>query len=392
MSAPNDAPAPLAVHWLTREALDTLLARAARDGALIGPVELDGEVVFAEVDDPRRLTRDYVNSLVPPKDHFLPNPEPLVAYRIEQGKPVFEPADVAAERERLFFGIRSCDVAGLAYLERFLSGAPFGRPDTADGPFLQRRKAVTLLSVACQLPGETCMCVCCEGGPSLVRGYDWQLTECERGWLVEVGSARGEALAARSAELLEPVPDGALAERDARMRAAIERFHASRTRRVPTMAAARMVSQGRLPRSFWNAVGERCAECGGCAYVCPTCSCFNVVDMNAAGAGAAGGPVDGIFPAVPGGITDQVRDGRYERVRMRDNCILPGFVRQAGGGYPRWTCGERCVTRFFHKLSWQFHARMEASGCTGCGRCAQVCLGEEGIDRVAIGMVDAMRA
>jgi ferredoxin len=175
------------------------------------------------------------------------------------------------------------------------------------------------------------------------------------------------------------------------MQAVLERFQHANDHRVPTMAASRLVSGSRLPRDYWKGVGERCSECGGCAFVCPTCSCFNVVDVEAPGSEVAE-PAEGLFPTAPAGVTAAPRDGRWERVRLRDNCILPGFVREAGGGYPRWTCGERCVTRFFHKLSWQFHARMGAPGCTGCGRCILTCLGEEGIDRVATGMLDALRA
>jgi hypothetical protein len=124
--------------------------------------------------------------------------------------------------------------------------------------------------------------------------------------------------------------------------------------------------------------------------VCPTCSCFNVADVNRPGAAGFDEPAEGLRPSAPGGITAATRDGDWERVRVRDCCMLAGFVRQAGGGYPRWTCGERCVTRFFHKLSVQFRRRLDALGCTGCGRCIQVCLGEEGIDRVAEAMVSAL--
>ncbi len=379
-------------RWLTRDALTILLERCAREHSLVGPVEVDGEVMFLPVDDPARLTWDYVNSLVPPKEVLLPTPERLASYRIEDGHPVVESGAATTAPPVVLFGVRSCDVAGFAYLERFLSGAPFGRTDTADAAFQARRDATVVLSVVCERIGATCMCVCCEGGPALERGFDWQLSCGEDGWLVEIDGPRGHAFAARCADLLDEPPTGALTAREARVRETIERFHETSDRRVPTMAAARLVSSGRLPKSFWNGVGERCFECGGCAYVCPTCSCFNVVDVNPPGEAVAGEPRDGAFPVVPGGITDAVLDGRYERVRMRDNCILPGFVREAGGGYPRWTCGERCLTRFFHKLSWQFHARMGAPGCTGCGRCIQVCLGEEGMDRIATRMTDALRA
>lgn len=371
--------------WLTREALDRLLARLARDLELIAPVEVEGEVLFLPVSDPAEICRDYVNSHVPPREHFLPARDPLLAYRIEDGVPALEAAEEVAPRERVLFGIRSCDVAGLDYLERWFSGAVFARPDLADGPFMRRREATTLISVVCRTPGPTCMCVCCKGGPALDHGYDWQLTELERGWLVEIGSERGERLAARYADALGPAPEDALPAQRAQVTDTVARFAEHSMHRVPTMAATRMVSAGQLGGRFWEIVGDRCMECGGCAYVCPTCWCFNVADTRGAGQAGFEEALDGARPAADG-VPAPALDGRWERIRTRDCCTLAGFVRQAGGGYPRLTCGERCLTRFFHKLSQQFHERLDAPGCSGCGRCIVACLGEEGIDAVAEGM------
>jgi NAD-dependent dihydropyrimidine dehydrogenase PreA subunit len=378
----NDSP-----RWLTRDGLERLLARLARESSLIGPVDVEGEIVFLPVTDPAQIARDYVNSLVPPKEYLLPTPDRLLEYRVENGVPMLsDDGGSSPPAPRVVFGIRSCDVAGLAYLERWFSGELFGQPETADGPFMSRREATTLISVTCARPGPTCMCVCCKGGPALERGYDWQLTELPDGWLVEIGSARGERLAAGAADLLLAPPPGAAAEKAARVRATVEHFGEHSMHRVPTMAATRMVSSGRIDGPFWKIVGDRCFECGGCAFVCPTCWCFNVADVAAPGEAPFDEQSDGLRPMVPGGALEPGADGNWERVRMRDCCNLAGFIRQAGGGYPRVTCGERCVTRFFHKLSQQFHERMDAPGCTGCGRCVQVCLGEEGIDAVAEGL------
>ena len=156
--------------------------------------------------------------------------------------------------------------------------------------------------------------------------------------------------------------------------------------RVPTMAATRVVSAGKVPDPFWKIVGDRCFECGGCAFVCPTCWCFNVADVAGPGEAPFSEEAEGLRPLAPGGALETRADGSWERVRVRDCCNLAGFIRQAGGGYPRLTCGERCLTRFFHKLSQQFFERMDGMGCTGCGRCVQTCLGEEGIDAVAEGL------
>jgi len=378
--------------WLTADALDAILDELARSETLIAPVRLAGEVLFRKVGRAADICRDYVNSLVPPKRFFLPAQEPLLRYHFTNGQPVLD-GDGSGAREPglVLFGVRSCDVAGLEQLTRFFSGDALGHPETADGPFLRRRRAATILSVVCQEPGETCMCVCCKGGPALESGFDWQLTELTKGWLVEAGSERGQELARRFAARLTPAPAEVVEEKARRVHAVVEEFHRHSARRVQTMAAGRMVSQGRLPRAFWADLGERCVECGGCAFVCPTCSCFNVADVADAGGGevAASG---GLESAAPGGAVTPPLEGSYERRRLRDNCMLAGFVRQAGGAYPRASCGERCHTRFFHKLSWQFVQRTGAMGCTGCGRCALVCLSGIGIDRVSALMTDELVA
>jgi formate hydrogenlyase subunit 6/NADH:ubiquinone oxidoreductase subunit I len=351
--------------WIEAPDLDAILDELARSATLVAPVRTHGEVVFRQVEGASQVCREYVNSLVPPKRWFLPTPETLLRYRVADGVPAIEAANGRHDELPLFlFGVRSCDVAGFGYLSRFLSGEMFGRPDTADGPYLARRERATVLSVVCQQPGETCMCVCCKGGPSLPAGYDWQLTEFPRGWYVEVAGPKGRALAERFAARMRPATEAEAAAQRARMETVVEEFHRHSTRKVQSMTAGRMVSQGRLSKRFWAGIGERCVECGGCAFVCPTCYCFNVAD-------------------VPDHDTGETDGQVFDRVRLRDNCQLAGFIRQAGAGYPRATCGERCQTRFFHKLSWQFVDRMGALGCTGCGRCAQVCLGGIGIDTVS---------
>jgi hypothetical protein len=385
-------------RWSTRPDLDAVLDELAVSGALVAPVRAGDELLFRQVPDAAVICRDYVNTLVPPKDLLLPSPERLLGYRVAAGRVTLDPDAEEAPSPFVLFGVRSCDVAGFRYLERFLSGAVFDRPDLADGPFRARRDAVTVLSVVCQAPGPTCMCVCCHGGPALEQGYDWQLTALDQGWLVEIGSEKGERLAERFAVCLPPAGPEALREKDERVRDVVDHFDRFSTNRVQTMAGSRMTSTGRLAPAFWERVGERCFECGGCAFVCPTCYCFNVADVGPPCAvdDCEGRVLD--VPAVPGGRVAGVEpaaegdeDAHWQRVRLRDCCMLAGFVRQAGGSYPRWSTGERCLTRFFHKLSWQFHARMGTLGCTGCGRCSVVCMGGIGIEQISAEMTAALQ-
>jgi len=151
-------------RWISEENLRAILAELAQEGRLIAPVKIGDEVVFRKVSGVEQICPDpeYVNSFIPPKELLLPARQRLLRYRIDDGVKAIEP-EVEDIPEQVIFGIRSCDVAGIEYLTKFLSGEMFGRPDLADGLFMKRKERLTILSVVCQQPAETCMCVCCEG-------------------------------------------------------------------------------------------------------------------------------------------------------------------------------------------------------------------------------------
>ncbi|MCS7224421.1 MAG: 4Fe-4S dicluster domain-containing protein [Armatimonadetes bacterium] len=378
-------------RWVSTTDLQKILENWAEKGVLVAPTKVNGEVLFQRIRDIREICwdEDYVNSLVPPKEFVLPNEERLLSYRRTDDQNWVVEVCSEENQETILFGVRSCDVAGLAYLDRFLLGEMFSRPDLADPQYKAKREKFILISIVCQKAAPTCMCVCCDGGPALTEGFDWQLTRLTDGWLVEIGSEKGEKLATGFHYLLQPATDEAIKEQKERVATIIRTFDQySPDERVPTMAAGRMVSRPLLKEEFWSRIGSRCVECGGCAFICPTCFCFNVVDRPLSPSLQEGDANELAFCPLLVGFNGKGAD--YERVRYRDCCMLQGFVRQAGGIYPRRTTGERCKTRFFHKLSWQFLGRMNRLGCTGCGRCLRTCLGEVGISRVATEMTEAL--
>ncbi|MCS7186919.1 MAG: 4Fe-4S dicluster domain-containing protein, partial [Armatimonadota bacterium] len=319
-------------RWISEENLQSILAELAGEGRLVAPVKLGDEVVFRKVSSAEQICPDseYVNSFIPPKELLLPARQKLLRYQIEDGVKEIEP-EVEEIPEQVIFGIRSCDVAGVEYLTKFLSGEMFGRPDLADGLFMKRKEKLTILSVVCQQPADTCMCVCCEGGPALESGFDWQLTKLDKGWLVEVGSEKGRELVERFRQWLPLAHEEAIAEKEERVKQVVANFYKFSPHRVQTMAASRMLSKGRLEHDFWQRIGERCIECGGCAFVCPTCYCFNVADLPSERQESDGD----IVPLVPGAPTKIPTKGEWERIRCRDCCMLAGYVRHAGGIYPR---------------------------------------------------------
>lgn len=104
----------------------------------------------------------------------------------------------------------------------------------------------------------------------------------------------------------------------------------------------------RLPH--WKQYDDVCIGCGGCNAVCPTCSCFDTVDV----------------------IYDQTsRDG--ERRRVWSGCMLEDFTRTAGGGMVRKTPGQNMRFKVLHKM-YDYKLRFgQEHMCVGCGRCIDHC-------------------
>jgi ferredoxin len=93
---------------------------------------------------------------------------------------------------------------------------------------------------------------------------------------------------------------------------------------------------------FWAAAALACVGCGACAYTCPVCHCFDMVDEH------------------------------QERSRNWDACQFPMFTLHASGHNPRATQGARARQRIFHKFVI-YPEKFGDTLCTGCGNCARNC-------------------
>lgn len=330
--------------------VDTLRA-AGRE--VVAPFAGRGrDTAFDVVDDANRdrVGVHVANPHYPPKRHVLPPIEHLLRIRRTDGGLDYEPA--YARTPRALFGVRSCDIAGIAHLDRFYLGGAF--PD----PYYARRRALLfLVNVVCTDPGEdigeSCFCVCADTGPAARGGFDLQLMDLHDGdFLAVAGSPAGEALFA------EPYFRRATPGHVERRRTLLDQTrHRFKTTTSWFPAAVRMISRAAVLEATWEELGRRCLECGGCTYVCPACTCFTVTDR-------------------------QVGPEEFERVRLWDSCALGGFTRMAGGHNPRRAVHDRRNRRFFRKLAQEFIQREQGMACVGCGRCAAVCHGDIGMPSV----------
>ncbi|MGZ8702471.1 MAG: sulfite reductase subunit A, partial [Gaiellaceae bacterium] len=195
--------APEALEGLVRSLHD-------RGFRVLGPTVREGAIVYDALDSAAQLPIGWTDEQAPGRyrlarrddearfgyavgphswKQFLLPPR-LRLWRIrrrEEGLEVEpEPTD---DTPLAFFGVRACELQGIAIQDRVLLGGQF-----VDRDYAARRKDTFIVAVNCFEPSGTCFCVSMGSGPKAEAGYDLALTEILDGshrFLVEVGTERG---------------------------------------------------------------------------------------------------------------------------------------------------------------------------------------------------------
>lgn len=315
---------------LTRTQLSGWLDDLAKEYTLIAPHILSGVLLYQPVESSAEVAWDFIRPALSAKEAFFPPTERLML--IEKYPQEIKLHETLPKEKQILFAVRPCDVRGIQALD-----ALFIETEPVDSYYARRRENTLLVGLACKEMGETCFCTSVGGAPDDSSGMDLMLTEVEGGYVLEAITDRGARLVGERL----PVSDG--------------QWRTGITSTVANHPKMPLPTKETWPAFFndpyWPAMSERCLSCRICAYVCPTCRCFDVRDE--------------VLPSGDG-------QNQFERIRCWDSCAGATYRRIAGGHNPRAEKGQRLRNRFFCKF-YYYPEQYAFQACTGCGRCIDAC-------------------
>ncbi len=332
---------------LKKEDIKELCIKASEQWETYVPLEdIGGDTHFVKLDGREgqltvdKLNLDYESLVVPPKVILFPQLEPL--FRFQEDKIVETAAPV---KNKLLFGIRACDAKAILFVDDFF------KRNFEDIYYLNKSRNKLLVIVGCKKPLENCFCTSAKTGPFLENGFDLQLVDIGEKFVVETGSEKGEEFVADYRKFFDEA-----SEKDVEnAKAAKSDAEKAVSLKLDFEKAIKRFCEDKVPTGMYERIAERCIYCGGCLYVCPTCTCFNVFDEQDKGLGV--------------------------RCRNWDACVFEGYTREASGHNPRQEKWIRTSRRYEHKLKYDYLAT-GMSGCVGCGRCLRSCPVNIGISQV----------
>ncbi|MCR5785530.1 MAG: anaerobic sulfite reductase subunit AsrA [Eubacterium sp.] len=312
---------------MSKSEFDGILKSLKKKYKIFAPAEVKGqakkEVRYKEIDSADEIVLDRPSDYSP-KEIFYPIVQTMIYFKGESCE-----ESIFAEDKDYLIIMRACDANAIKRLDKiFLENGGRG-----DNFYRRRRERVRIMLLECEKSFEQCFCV--SMGSEKTKDYDVAIRIKDDAVSVNVkNSAFAGYFANCKEEAYEPV------------------FIKENERKValPVISSVEELKKAsELP--YWEKYDDNCIGCGGCNTVCPTCSCFDTVDIR---------------------YDEQGKDG--ERRRVWSSCMLDTFTMTAGGSRARKTAGANMRFKTLHKV-YDFSKRFETdyNMCVGCGRCITRC-------------------
>jgi sulfhydrogenase subunit beta (sulfur reductase) len=315
-------------YTISESAIGTLFDAIAKAGnRILGPKHVGDRIEITELPSATELAKEG-QATVSAKATVFPKVERLLQYRFEGKNVALEDVEPGV-RPTVLFGIRPCEARAFHALDVVFNW------DYKDKFFNQRLASTTVVTMACTQGDESCFCTSVGSRPDDSEGSDILLSPLRAGgYLAEVLTEKGRSLVALARDTFCPVSGQPELAPPATV--------------APVFDAKALEAKlaGKFESPLWLEQSLRCLGCGACAFVCPTCVCFDLQDE----ADTRGG----------------------QRLRAWDSCGMRIFTLHASGHNPREKQSQRWRQRIYHKFVY-YPDRWKTLGCVGCGKCSRAC-------------------
>jgi len=267
-----------------------------------------------KVDD---ICFDYTKTEMPAKSIFFPREEIMMRFS-EKKIRIVKPR---LKRKTIIFGLRSCDLVAIEIMDRIFEN---------DLWYKARRENAILIGVACNKTDDSCFCASFGINPRNGDADLWVINEGES-FFLQPKTSVGRKLVNK---LLKNIPNTRKKPKKRRLK----------FKKKVLFNKKELQKLKELNFDNW----KECLACGSCTTVCPTCHCFDVVDV-----------VEQDFK-------------RGVRKRVWASCMERDFSRIAGDLILRNKRTDRLRQFVLDKFIY-FEHHYGHMGCVGCGRCIETC-------------------
>ena len=315
-------------YIITESAVGTFLDAISKSNRrVLGPKAVAERIEIAEIKNASELAKAG-QSTVSAKGTVFPKVERLLKYRFEGKNVALEDVEPQAT-PTVLFGIRPCEARAFHALDVVFNW------DYKDKFFNARLANTTVVAMSCTKADDSCFCTSVGSRPDDTAGSDILLSPLRLGgFAVQVLTEKGKALVALAKDAFQPLVGEAAVIPPATVAPAFD------AKALEAKLAAKFDSP------VWTEQSLRCLGCGACAFVCPTCVCFDIQDEADTRAG--------------------------QRLRAWDSCGMRMFTLHASGHNPREKQSQRWRQRIYHKFAY-YPDRFKTLGCVGCGKCSRAC-------------------